>query len=487
MNLLRNDMMLQQVRSPTKSLEHKKEQKISVAEKYTGMYSMHKYWSKKPANLIRDLILTYSKENEIVLDPFSGSGISIVESIKTGRKAIGIDINPAAIFITREILEKIEPSKIVEEFEMIENDCESQINALYKIKRKNGVTIGTHFIWSKGMLKEIWHVGKDKKRISFKPTRYDSQLAKSFTYKKIRYYYPKTKLFPNSRINARKNMRICDLFTPRNTLALSILLRRIQSIQNTELRELFKFCFSASLGQASKMVFVLNGRGTFNGKRRRYGKEVGSWVIGYWIPKENFEINVWNCFSQRFKRILKAKREQIKFSYENKYVNNFNELKKGNLLLINGSGLKKLKKLPDNSIDYIITDPPHANRVPYLELSMMWNSWLQNKVNYGDEIIISGAKGRNKDITNYNLLLGKTLLEIHRVLKPNRYFTLIFNSTDDKTWTDLSSMIESSKLKFHKTATMGYSANSVIQDNRIGALKTDYVLTFKKTSPRNKN
>lgn len=473
-------MMLQQARSYA-NMENKNEPKKSMAEKYTGIYSMHKYWSKKPANLIRDLIVKYSKENEIVLDPFSGSGVSIVESIKSGRKAIGIDINPAAIFITRQILEKVEPSIIVEEFQKIRNDCESKINELYKIKRKNTISIGTHFIWAKGELKEIWHSGEDNKRIVLEPHSSDIKLAKSFAYKKIPYYYPKTKLFSNARINARENMRVCDLFTPRNTMALSILLKRIESMKDIELRELFKFCFSASLGQASKMVFVLNRRGAFSHKRQSHGKEVGSWVIGYWIPKENFEINVWNCFSQRFKRILRAKKEQIHFTYENKYVKNFKELKKGNLLLINDSGLQRLKKIPSNSIDYIITDPPHANRIPYLELSMMWNSWLRNKVKYGDEIVISEARSRNKNIENYNKLLGKTLLEIQRVLKPNRCFTLIFNSNDEKTWADLFRMIKSSKLILYKATTMGYSANSVVQDNKSGALKTDYVFTFKKS------
>lgn len=471
-------MMLQQIRS---QVSKKEERNKLVAESYTGMYSMHKYWSKKPANLIRDLIVQYSKKNEIVLDPFSGSGISVVESVKTDRKTIGMDINPAAIFITREILEKIEPSRILEEFEKIRNDCEFQINELYTIKRKNRTLTGTHFLWSNGKLQEIWYLVEGKKRIVFKPTSSDIKLAKSFTYAKIPHYYPKNKLFSNSRINARKNTRICDLFTPRNTLALSLLLKRIQSIKDPKLRELFKFCFSASLGQSSKMVFVINNRGTFSHKRQTSRKEVGSWVIGYWIPKENFEVNVWNCFSKRFRRILTAKKEQIKLSYQNRYAKNFKELKKGNLLLVNDSALRGLKKIPNNSIDYVLTDPPHANRVPYLELSMMWNSWLRNKVNYNDEIVISGAKDRNKDIENYNLLLGRTLKEIQRVLKPNRYFTLIFNSADKNTWDDLFHIIKANNLKIYKITTMGYSANSVIQDNRKGALKSDYVLTFKKS------
>ena len=76
------------------------------ADAYTGIYAMHKYWSKKPYNIIRNFIEKYSDRNEIVLDPFCGSGISITESIILGRKAIGIDINPSAIFITEQMIKK---------------------------------------------------------------------------------------------------------------------------------------------------------------------------------------------------------------------------------------------------------------------------------------------------------------------------------------------------------------------------------------------
>ncbi len=48
-----------------------------IAKSYTGIYSMHKYWSKKPYNIIQDFILRYTNKDEIVVDPFCGSGISM--------------------------------------------------------------------------------------------------------------------------------------------------------------------------------------------------------------------------------------------------------------------------------------------------------------------------------------------------------------------------------------------------------------------------
>ncbi|MCG2720475.1 MAG: site-specific DNA-methyltransferase [Thermodesulfovibrionales bacterium] len=48
-----------------------------------------------PAHLIQAL----SKENETILDPFCGVGTSIIEALKLGRNAIGVDINPVGTFI----------------------------------------------------------------------------------------------------------------------------------------------------------------------------------------------------------------------------------------------------------------------------------------------------------------------------------------------------------------------------------------------------
>ena len=47
-----------------------------------------------PEALARDHILSWSNENDIVLDPFSGSGTTAKMAGLMGRKYIGIEINP---------------------------------------------------------------------------------------------------------------------------------------------------------------------------------------------------------------------------------------------------------------------------------------------------------------------------------------------------------------------------------------------------------
>ena len=112
----------------------------------------------------------------------------------------------------------------------------------------------------------------------------------------------------------------------------------------------------------------------------------------------------------------------------------------------------------------------------------MWNAWLQldTGIDWDNEIIVSEAKERReKNTENYNSLLDQAFAEIHRVLKPNRFFSMAFNCLDDNTWIETLNLFIHHGFEITDIVPLEYSATSVIQDNRKNALKTDFVLTFK--------
>lgn len=53
----------------------------------------------------RNIILRYSKENDVVLDQFAGSGTTLVEAKLLNRKSIGIDINPKAVSLCKKAID----------------------------------------------------------------------------------------------------------------------------------------------------------------------------------------------------------------------------------------------------------------------------------------------------------------------------------------------------------------------------------------------
>lgn len=58
-----------------------------------------------PPQMARNIILRYSKPGELVLDQMCGSGTTLIECKLLGRNAIGVDINPACIMLTRDRLD----------------------------------------------------------------------------------------------------------------------------------------------------------------------------------------------------------------------------------------------------------------------------------------------------------------------------------------------------------------------------------------------
>lgn len=74
--------------------------------KSRGNWATHngKYRGNWSPYIPRNLILRYSQEGDIVLDPFLGSGTTLVETKLLKRRGIGVDINPDAIEIAKENL-----------------------------------------------------------------------------------------------------------------------------------------------------------------------------------------------------------------------------------------------------------------------------------------------------------------------------------------------------------------------------------------------
>jgi len=64
-------------------------------------HNIHPYPAKFIPQIPREIISKYSAEDEWVLDPFCGSGTTLLEAKLNGRNAIGIDVNPISCLISR--------------------------------------------------------------------------------------------------------------------------------------------------------------------------------------------------------------------------------------------------------------------------------------------------------------------------------------------------------------------------------------------------
>ena len=70
--------------------------------------------TQKPEKLIAKLILASSNENDVVFDPFLGSGSTSVTAKKLGRKYVGIEVNPQYCVWAEKRLEMAETDKTIQ-------------------------------------------------------------------------------------------------------------------------------------------------------------------------------------------------------------------------------------------------------------------------------------------------------------------------------------------------------------------------------------
>lgn len=92
------------LKATTQRLLESANESIPNSKRQSTRYSshgLHEYKGKFNPQVVRSLLNIFS-ENQTghVLDPFCGSGTTLVESVHSGHRAVGFDINPMAVFIS---------------------------------------------------------------------------------------------------------------------------------------------------------------------------------------------------------------------------------------------------------------------------------------------------------------------------------------------------------------------------------------------------
>jgi len=88
-------------------------------------HGYHRYPAKFIPQIVSRLIEKYTKENDLVVDPFGGCGTTIVEAKAMGRLGLAVDINPVATLITKSKKTAIKPEELESEFLKLKNKIEN--------------------------------------------------------------------------------------------------------------------------------------------------------------------------------------------------------------------------------------------------------------------------------------------------------------------------------------------------------------------------
>ena len=88
-------------------------------------HSYHRYPAKFIPQLVSRLINELTSYGDLIVDPFMGSGTTLVEAKLLGRPSVGVDINPVAHLISKAKVTPIEPSSLEKMWKMLQLKIES--------------------------------------------------------------------------------------------------------------------------------------------------------------------------------------------------------------------------------------------------------------------------------------------------------------------------------------------------------------------------
>jgi hypothetical protein len=393
---------------------------------------MHKYFARRPWNVFNELIERYSSPGDIVLDPFCGGGVTVVESLKLKRKAVGMDVNPLATYVTEMECKQVDLGRFRDAISLLEAEVGQEISSLYQTTCRNcsARAIADWIEWDERtrtisrVKYDCPNCGPKEGSARKEDARLAAKIAEGFDdiVKSGKLWFPRTRIPSGDKTDSLLSRGISsfkELFTPRNLLALSELLGEIERVSDDEVREFLRLAFSSCLKWASRQSHLR-------------GKIVEGWAMhAYWIYPKSLEINVWNTFQRRVAAVLRGK------GYSNEHLGDYVKIARDSDDLANSAatcllltGSSSSIPLPNDSVDAIITDPPYGGNVNYAELSDYWYTWLSRgrTIEKKEEIIINRAQRKGRQ--EYEALLASVLLECYRVLKPDRYLVSTFNSKD---------------------------------------------------------
>jgi len=88
-------------------------------------HGYHRYPAKFIPQIVSRLAEKYTKEGDLIVDPFGGCGTTLVESKVMGRPSVGVDINPVAVLITKAKITPIDPQKIEKTFAILKTKLDT--------------------------------------------------------------------------------------------------------------------------------------------------------------------------------------------------------------------------------------------------------------------------------------------------------------------------------------------------------------------------
>ena len=492
----------------------------------------HSYHTKSPFHAIQQYIEHYTEPGDIVLDVFTGSGMTGIAAQKSNRKAVLLDLSPIASYLAYNYNNSVTANKFLGAAGRILDELENELGWMYKTIHTNGeygtinsiiysenfqcpICKSEFILWEEAVnheekkmddpfeckscggkikksectkvfinfndksLNEVMPQSKttpveivytyNKKRYKKKPDSNDIELINKIDATNIPYWHPTT-IIPNGH-NLNQPVR-AQGYTHIHHLFTRRNLYALSSLFD-------KINNEAEVEIKNKLKIAFNSM-LLRASRKAilaigyYFNGGGGYIAtisGNWyIPSLNVEVPIMEQFKNRVKKINEI---------------NLHHFHKENTIISTQSATD-LSNIPDNSIDFIFVDPPFGENLMYSELNFLYESWNEIITNQKEEAIMNSVQ--NKDLNDYNKLMQVSFQNLFRVLKPNKWITIEYHNSSSAIWNGLQESLSKAGFIIAHTSILknkggsfiiNVSPNSVSNDLMINAYKPSEKFTEK--------
>jgi 16S rRNA G966 N2-methylase RsmD len=262
--------------------------------------------------------------------------------------------------------------------------------------------------------------------------------------------FPIEKMYHGSRIAPKGFTNVHHFFLPRAGQSVSALWARANAEPDGRTRAMLVFMVEQAIWGSS----VLN----------RYSpshfSQVNRALTGvYYIASQHAECSPWYNLSGKLGRLVAA------FGAHKTFSNS----------AIVTTGTASSIPIPDQSVDYVFTDPPFGANIPYADLNFLVESWHGVVTDAAPEAIVDQFKA--KALPEYQHLMRSCFAEYYRVLKPGRWMTVVFSNSKAAVWNAIQVALQQVGFVVAEVTALDKVQGSYRQVTSATAVKQDLVIS----------
>jgi 16S rRNA G966 N2-methylase RsmD len=429
-------------------------------------YMAHGYLTKVPVPAIRPFIEAYTKPGDIVLDPFAGSGMTGVAAAMAGRRGRLFDISVLGQHIGRNYVNLVSADLLRKLATEVSEGAARLVSDVYRTpcQRCGDPAAVAKTVWSflvqcsgchqsVNYFKSMEQAGFNKseivcphcgERVSAKDPRVGEEpvqeyvncpcspsqilqtpsLSDTSLVEVLKSLRPPDveissdrQMYKASALGKHGMTTVASFYSDRNLAVLTALRNEIAQVTDDRLQSKLLFAFTACLTRASKRY------------QWSFKRPLNAANANYYVAMVFYEWNVYDLFLRKVEALIRSD-DWIRGSREGQMALAPDVEPDVEYELSSATSIP----LPDNSVDYVFTDPPFGSNLFYADMALFQEAWLEGFTDPSVEAVIDRGTKKNRTAARYEDMLASALTECRRVLKPGGRISMVFGNSSGSVW-----------------------------------------------------